>query len=318
MTVPSFAPAAPWSGNWLQVSARHRIWVEQAGNPAGKPVVLLHGGPGGGSSEALRALHDPARYRIITFDQRGCGRSTPFADLTDNTTWDLVADMEVLRAHLCIDRWQVVGGSWGSTLALAYAVTHPERVSELILRGIFLGTQDEVQWFYQSGASMIWPEEFARFIAPIPAAERGDLVAAYHRRLFGADPADQSRCAQSWSRWEGAALSLRPDPARVAEFEAPESATALARIECHYFQNGCFFDHDGWLLGQTDALRDIPGRIIHGRYDMVTPLRSAYLLAQAWPEAHLTIVPDAGHAGAEPGIAAAMTSATQDFAGLPP
>lgn len=313
-----FDPTPPWFGDWISVGQEHRIWVEQSGNPKGKPVVVLHGGPGGSSGPELRRFHDPERYRIITFDQRGCGRSTPFASIDANTTWDLLADLEILRAYLNLERWQVVGGSWGSTLALAYAVRHPERISELVLRGIFLGTEAEVAWFYQSGASMIFPEAFADFCAPIPVAEQNDLLAAYHARLFGTDPVAQLACAQAWSRWEGAALSLIPDPVRVADFETPETATALARIECHYFTQGCFFETDGWLLTQLDALRGIPGHIVHGRYDMVTPMRSAHLLAQGWPQAGLSIVDDAGHAGAEPGITSAMIAVTQGFADLPP
>lgn len=304
----------PYDTGFLQVSPLHRIHYEQCGNPDGKPALVLHGGPGGAISPFLRQGHDPERYRIILFDQRGCGKSTPYAELTDNTTWDLVADIEKLRQHLGIDRWQVVGGSWGSTLALAYAVTHRLRVTELIVRGIFAVRAAEVRWFYQSGASFLYPDAFERYLAPIPQAERDDLLGAYYRRLTGGDAATQLEAARAWSAWEGAALSLIPDPEREASFAEEETAVALARLECHYFMNGGFFAHDGWLLDQAGVLAGLPGEIIQGRYDLVTPMQTAHDLAKRWPDATFTIVPDAGHSGVEPGIADAMVRATDRFA----
>lgn len=304
----------PYDTGFLQVSPLHRIHYEQCGNPNGKPALVLHGGPGGAISPFLRQGHDPERYRLILFDQRGCGKSTPYAELTDNTTWDLVADIEELRQHLGIDRWQVVGGSWGSTLALAYAVTHRAHVTELIVRGIFAARASEIGWFYQSGASFLYPDAFDRYLAPIPQAERNDLLAAYHRRLTGDDVVAQMEAAKTWSAWEGAALSLIPDPEREASFAEEETAVALARLECHYFVNGGFFTHDGWLLDQAVALAGLPGEIIQGRYDLVTPMQTAHDLAKRWPDAAFTIVPDAGHSGVEPGIADAMVRATDRFA----
>lgn len=314
---PLFPAIAPYATGRLRVSALHELNYEECGNPKGKPVVVLHGGPGGGISPFQRRGHDPKKYRIVLFDQRGCGQSTPHACLEENTTWDLVADMEALRRHLGIERWQVVGGSWGSTLALAYAATHPERVTEMILRGIFLLTRAEVQWFYQSGASYIFPEAFAEFVAPIPEAERGDLLGAYHRRLTGKDRAQQLACAKAWSRWEGATISLLPDPNREADFSLDRFALAFAGIECHYFAHRGFFEEDGWLLKQVERFRHIPTVIIQGRYDMVTPMHAAHALAQAFPDVKLVVVPDAGHTGTEPGIADAMVRATDAFAGHP-
>lgn len=304
----------PYDAGFLQVSPVHRIYYEQCGNPDGKPALVLHGGPGGGISPFLRRGHDSKRYRIILFDQRGCGKSTPYAELADNTTWDLVADIETLRQHFGIERWQVVGGSWGSTLALAYAITHRLRVTELIVRGIFAVRTAEVRWFYQSGASFLYPDAFDRYLAPIPETERDDLLAAYYQRLTNGDAASQLEAAKAWSAWEGAALSLIPDPEREASFAEEETAVALARLECHYFMNGGFFAHDGWLLDQAAALKGVPGEIIQGRYDLVTPMQTAHDLAKRWPDATFTIVPDAGHSGVEPGIADATVRATDRFA----
>ena len=300
----------PFNRGRLQVSALHEIYFEECGNPAGKPAVVLHGGPGGGISPFLRQMHDPKAYRIVLFDQRGCGQSTPHAELAENTTWDLVEDTERLRRHLAIDRWQVVGGSWGSTLALAYAQTHPERVAELIVRGIFTLRKSEIHWFYQHGASELFPEAWETFLAPIPEPERHDLLSAYHRRLTGSDPAEQLACARAWSQWEGATLSLLPDEKRLRDFGAERFALAFARIECHYFMNNGFFAHDGQLLANAGKLKAIPGVIIQGRYDVVTPAVSAWDLHKAWPEAAFVMVPDAGHTASEPGIADALVKAT--------
>lgn len=304
----------PYRTGRLRVSDLHEIHFEECGTPDGIPALVLHGGPGGGIMPYLRQGHDPARYRIILFDQRGCGQSTPPACLTDNTTWHLVADIEALRQHLGIDRWQVSGGSWGSTLALAYAVTHPERVTGLVLRGIFLLLERELRWFYQEGASHVLPEAFAAYQAPIPPEERGDMIAAYHRRLTGDDPALRQACARAWSMWEGSALALLPDPARIASFGEDAFAAAFAALECHYFTHRGFFPQDGWLLTQAHRLRGIPGVAIHGRYDMITPMSSAHALAQACPDVRLVVVPDAGHTGTEPGIADAMVRATDALA----
>lgn len=307
----AFPDLLPFRTGQLRVSDLHVLHFEECGNPQGKPAVVLHGGPGGGSNPYLRRLHDPAHYRIIQFDQRGCGASTPHAELAQNTTWDLVADMERLREHLGISRWQVMGGSWGSTLALAYAQKHPERVSELILRGIFMLRRTELLWFYQEGASWMYPDAWESFLAPIPPGERHDMMAAYHRRLTDPDPGVQLAAARAWSQWEGATLSLLPDTERVAKFGADDYALAFARIECHYFVNRGFFDRDDELLANAHRLKHIPGVIVHGRYDVVTPPRNAWDLHKAWPEAELVIVPDAGHATTEPGITDALVRASE-------
>ena len=297
----------------LRVSGLHEIYYEECGNPEGQPAVVLHGGPGGGISPFLRQMHDPAHYRIILFDQRGCGQSTPHAELAENTTWDLVSDMEKLRLHLGIEAWQVVGGSWGSTLALAYAETHPDRVTGLIVRGIFTVRRQEIQWFYQRGADALFPDMWETYVAPIPPDERQDMIAAYHRRLTGADEAVQLACARAWSQWEGSTLSLLPDEKRIADFGSDRFALAFARIECHYFQNGGFFSPDDQLLANADRLKSIPGVIIQGRYDVVTPMETAWALHRAWPEAEFLIVPDAGHTATEPGITDAIVRATDQF-----
>ena len=299
----------------LDVGDGHQIYFEESGNPRGKPVVMVHGGPGGGSNPAMRRYHDPQNYRIVLFDQRGCGRSTPYASLDHNTTWDLVADMEKLRQRLGIERWQVFGGSWGSTLGLAYAQSHPERVSELVLRGIFTLRRAELNWFYQSGAEWIFPDSWQPYWTHIPAAERGDMIAAYHKRLTSSDPAVQMAAARAWSMWEGSALSLLPDPERVRQFGTEDYAIAFARIECHYFMNKGFFEVDGQLLRDVERVRHIPCIIVHGRYDMCTPVKIAHDLVKLWPEADFRIVPDAGHAMSEPGIVHELIAATRTFAG---
>ncbi len=299
----------PFASGWLQTGSAHEVYYEECGAPNGKPCVILHGGPGGAINPTMRRFFDPSRWRMALFDQRGCGRSRPHALLDDNTTWDLVADIERLREKLGVERWTVFGGSWGSTLALAYAIKHPERVEALILRGIFLLTRREVRWFYQEGASMLFPDAWERFLAAIPKAEHGDLLAAYHKRLINPDPAVQNAAAAAWSRWEGDTLSIRGPEARPAKFNDASFAAAFARIECHYFVNGGFFDHDGWLLDQIDVIRHIPTWIVQGRFDVVTPLDSAWRLKTAWPEASFEIIWDAGHASTEPGTVSALIKA---------
>jgi proline iminopeptidase len=303
----------PYRTGRLKVSGIHELYYEECGSPSGKPVVMLHGGPGGGITPLMRRYHDPRLYRIILFDQRGCGRSIPHASLEENTTWDLVEDIERLRKHLGIDRWQVFGGSWGSTLGLAYAETHPERISELILRGIFTLRRAELEWFYQEGCSWLFPDAFADYAAVIPEAERGDMIAAYHRRLTSDDPETQVSAARAWSAWEGRTLSLLPDFDRVRQFSEDHYALAFARIECHYFFNGGFFETDGQLIDNAARLKDIPGVIVHGRYDVVTPVKIAFDLARAWPQADLRVVADSGHAMTEPGIVHELIAATRIF-----
>jgi proline iminopeptidase len=304
----------PYDSGMLQVSPLHRIYYEQCGNPRGKAVVFLHGGPGAGCNAKSRRFFDPARYRIVLFDQRGCGRSTPHAELTDNTTWHLVDDIERLRAHLRIERWQVFGGSWGSTLALAYAESHPERVSELVLRGIFMLRRWELEWFYQNGCDAIFPDAWETYLEAIPRVERGDLMGAYYRRLTSPDPAVRMAAAKAWSVWEGGTSFLLPSADYIASTGSDEFALAFARIECHYFVHGGFFDADDQLLRDAQRLRRIPAVIVQGRYDVVCPLRSAWDLHRAWPEADLRIVGDAGHSALEPGITHELVTATDAFA----
>lgn len=304
----------PFETGRLKVSDIHEIYFEQAGNPRGKPVVVCHGGPGGGITPAMRRYFDPASYRIVLFDQRGCGKSTPNAELKDNTTWDLVADMEKLRRRLDIEAWQVFGGSWGSTLALAYAETHPERVTELVLRGIFTIRKAEIDWFYQEGASWLFADAWERYLAPIPADERQDLVKAYYRRLTGRDEAEKIRAAKAWSAWEGGTVSLIPSQDRIDSFSSDAFALAFARIECHYFVNGGFFERDDQLIANAARIRHIPGVIVQGRYDVCTPMKTAWELHKAWPEAAFILIDDAGHAASEPGIIDALVRATDRFA----
>jgi proline iminopeptidase len=312
-----YATIEPFDSGYLRAGAGHEIYYEQSGNPQGKPALFVHGGPGAGGDVNARRFFDPAGYRIVVFDQRGSGRSRPHASLDANTTWDLVADMEALRRRLAIDRWLVFGGSWGSTLALAYSQTHPRAVSELVLRGIFLLRRKELDWFYQSGASMLFPEYWQSFLAPIPEAERGDLLAAYHRRLIDAPPAEQLAAARAWSVWEGATSSLWPNPERASQFGSPEFALALARIETHYFVNRGFFTGENQLLRGVDAIRQIPAVIVQGRYDVVCPIESAWELHERWPEADLRVVVDAGHSAYEPGITAELVAATDRFLSPP-
>jgi proline iminopeptidase len=303
----------PFDSGMLKVSGLHTLYYEQSGNPHGKPVVFLHGGPGGGTNPKCRRFFDPAAYRIVLFDQRGCGKSTPHAELTDNTTWDLVADIERLREHLAIDRWQVFGGSWGSTLALAYAQSHPDKVTELVLRGIFMLRRQELEWFYQQGCSGVYPDAWEAYLAAIPEVERGDLMSAYHRRLTSSDAATRTAAARAWSVWEAATSYLQQDPNFIASSAEDEYALAFARIECHYFVNGGFLEHDDQLLRNVERIRHIPAVIVQGRYDVVCPMRSAWDLHRAWPQADLRIVQDAGHSAFEPGNIHALIEATDRF-----
>jgi proline iminopeptidase len=309
-----YPPIEPFRTGTLRVSREHEVYFEECGNRHGKPVLIVHGGPGGGSNPTMRRFHDPARYRIVMFDQRGCGRSTPHASLEENTTWHLVADMERLRAMVGVERWLVFGGSWGSALALAYAETHPERVTGLIVRGIFTLRRSELLWYYQDGASWLFPDKWERFLAPIPKEERGDLMAAYHRRLTGPDRRVRIEAARAWSVWEGETITLLPDATLSARHAEDEYALAFARIENHYFVNGGFLE-EGQLLRDAHKLRAVPGVIVQGRYDIATPAATAWELHRAWPEADFHLVPDAGHAFSEPGILRRLIAATDAFAG---
>lgn len=311
-----YPPVAPFRTGYLPVSGGHELYYEESGNPDGKPVVFLHGGPGAGSNAAVRRFFDPGRYRIVVFDQRGAGRSRPHASLEENTTWHLVSDIELLRQELGIERWQVFGGSWGSTLALAYAETHPERVTELVLRGIFLLRPDELRWFYQEGASRLFPDFWQDYIAPIPPAERDDLMQAHYRRLTGDDRDAMLASAQAWSVWEGVTSNLLVSEAAVGRFQSDDFALALARIEAHYFVNAGFMDTPNQLLEHIDRIRSIPAVIVQGRYDIVCPMQSAWDLHQVWPEAELRTVPDAGHSSFEAGIVHELIEATDRFAVL--
>ncbi|GAA1468772.1 prolyl aminopeptidase [Microbacterium thalassium] len=313
-----YPPIEPYETGELLVGDGHRMYWEQCGNPEGKPVVFLHGGPGAGCSPWHRRFFDPEKYRIILFDQRGCGRSTPHmsqpeADLRHITTWHLVADMELLRRNFGIDTWQVFGGSWGSALALAYSQSHPDAVSEIVLRGIFTLRRHELEWFYEGGASAIFPDLWEDYIAPIPVLERNRMIEAYHRRLGDPDPAVHVPAAVAWTRWEAATLTLLPDEELVAGMTEDAAATAFARIENHFFVHGGWFEPDQLVNGAT-ALKEIPGVIVQGRYDVCTPMMTAWDLHRAWPEAEFVVVPDASHAASEPGIARALREATDRFA----
>ena len=312
---PLYPPLEPHARGWLPAGDGHEVYWEICGNPEGKPAMFLHGGPGGGCSPEHRRLFDPERYRVLLFDQRGCGRSRPHGSLDANTTWDLVGDIERLRELMGVERWLVFGGSWGSTLALAYAQTHPERVTGLILRGIFTLRRWELLWYYQEGASYLFPDKWERFVAPIPPAERADMIAAYRRRLVDPDPAVRLAAARAWSQWEGETITLLPDAALSARFGEDGYALAFARIENHYFT------HDGWLeegqlLRDAARLKDIPGVIVQGRYDVATPARTAWDLHRAWPEAEFHLVEGAGHAFSEPGILELLLDAGDRFAAI--
>lgn len=299
----------PYVRHSLEVGGPHVLYVEECGEPSGLPAVFLHGGPGAGCEPYHRGFFDPRRYRLVLFDQRGAGRSSPHASLEANTTWDLVADMERIREHLGIERWVVFGGSWGSTLALAYAQAHPDRVSGLVLRGIFLCRPKEIAWFYQEGASRLLPDLWQDYLAPIPEVERDDLLHAYHRRLTGANDLERMAAAKAWSTWEGRASTLLPRPGVVEHFASPFTALSLARIESHYFVHDSFLEPNQ-LLRDAHRLAEIPGFIVHGRYDLVCPLENAWDLHRAWPGAQLRIVLDAGHSASEAGIVDALIEAT--------
>jgi len=308
-----YPPIEPYRSGRLEVGDGHSLYWEQCGNPDGKPAVMLHGGPGAGCSPDHRRQFDPERYCVTLFDQRGCGRSTPHASLEANTTWHLVDDIERLRETLGIDEWMVFGGSWGSTLALAYAQTHPARATELVLRGIFTFRRTELDWLYQYGASEIFPDKWEEFLAAIPADEHGDMVAAFHRRLTGDDPAERLAAAKAWSKWEAETVTLLPNPHVIEEHTGDDFAIAIARIENHYMINKGWLD-EGQLIDNAGKLAGIPGVIVQGRYDCCTPPAAAWDLKRAWPEVELEIVPDGGHLFNEPGILDGLIRATDRFA----
>lgn len=310
-----FPPIEPYNHGWLSVGDGHEIYYEESGNPTGKPCLFVHGGPGGGASPAARQFFDPDKYRIVLFDQRGCGRSKPHASIEANTTWHLIDDIELIRETLGIDRWLVFGGSWGSTLSLAYAQSHPERVTELVLRGIFLLRAQELQWFYQHGASELYPDAWQHYLAPIPDAERHDLISAFHSRLTSEDPEVRLSAARAWSVWEASTSFLIQNEDFMAQLDEPEAALAMARIECHYFVNGGFFQSPNQLLDAVDKIRHIPCVIVQGRYDVVCPPTTAWDLHRAWPEADFKLIANAGHSAFDPANAAALIEATNRFSG---
>jgi len=307
-----FNSIQPYVTHHLQVDDLHALYIEECGNPAGLPVVFLHGGPGAGCSPLHRRYFDPDKYRIILFDQRGCGKSTPHACLENNTSQHLVADIESIRKHLKITQWVVFGGSWGSTLGLLYAQTHPQSVSGLILRGIFLARDKDVQWFYQQGTSRLFPDYWEKFIEPIPEKERDDMVTAFYRQLTGNNEIQQLRAAKAWSIWEGMTATLQTDNAVIDSFSNSHAALSIARIECHYFINHCWFEPNQ-LISNIDTIRHIPAYIVHGRYDVICPVEQAWALSKAWPEAELSIIGDAGHAIVEPGITDALLRASREM-----
>ena len=309
-----YPPIEPYRTGTLKVSDLHTLYYEEAGTASGLPAVFLHGGPGGGLDADYRRYFDPAKWRVVLFDQRGCGKSTPHAELRENTTWTLVADIERLREKLGIEKWVVFGGSWGSTLALAYAETHPERCLGLILRGIFLLRRKELLWFYQEGASWLFPDAWDEYLKPIPEVERGDLMSAYYRRLTSDDPEVRMNAARAWSIWEGSTSKLHPDPKVIERFAGDTFAEAFARIECHYFVNGAFLRTDTQLLDDATKIAHLPGVIVQGRYDVVCPAASAWALHKQWPKAELKLIGDAGHSISEPGIIDALVDATDRFA----
>ena len=311
-----FPNIEPFNTFHLPVSDLHTIYVEESGNKNGKPVIFLHGGPGGGVDPKYRRYFNPDKWRIIMFDQRGCGKSTPFAELKENTTWDLVDDIEKIRNHLSIDNWVVFGGSWGSTLSLAYSETYPNSCKGLILRGIFLVRKKEIDWFYQEGANNIFPDRWESFLAPIPVEKRDNLMQAYYEILTGDDHSKKIEAAKAWSTWEGSTVRLMQDENFISDFSDEKFAEAFARIECHYFMNNCWFNSNNHLIENVDKIRHIPGVIIHGRYDIICPVVQAWDLHQAWPEADLHIIPDAGHSIFEEGIKDKILEYTEKFSSL--
>lgn len=308
-----YPPLEPYETGSLDVGEGHTIYYERVGTRGAKPAVFLHGGPGGGINPSYRRLFDPSRYDLLLFDQRGCGRSTPYASLEANTTWHLVEDMERLRRHMGVETWLVLGGSWGSTLAMAYAQTYPERVSALILRGVYTLTRAELDWYYQFGVSEMFPEKWERFVAPVAVSDRGDMISAYRKLLTSDDPAVQVEAAKAWTIWEGETITLLPDPDFSARYADGHFALAFARLENHFFVHDCWME-DGHLLRNAGLMKGIPGAIVHGRYDMPCPVKNAYLLHKAWPDASLHIVEGAGHATSEPGILDQLIRATDRFA----
>jgi proline iminopeptidase len=303
----------PYHTDHIQVSTIHRVYFEECGNPNGRPVIFLHGGPGGGIQPTYRQYFNPQKWRIILLDQRGCGKSAPFAELRENSTWDLVADIETLRQHLRIEKWAVFGGSWGSTLALAYGITYPESCTAFFLRGIFLLRKKEIDWFYQEGCSKIYPDAWEDYLKPIPPDERDDLVQAYHQRLTSADAQVRRTAAKAWAIWEGSTSKLIPNDQMIEHYGEDQFAEAFARIECHYFVNKGFFEEDNFLLNNVHKIRHIPAIIVQGRYDVVCPCDNAWDLHRAWPEAELKIIPDAGHSVSETGTIDALIEATDRF-----
>ena len=315
MPLRDFYPAVePDSSGHLEVSGGHRVYWEECGSPEGRPVIFVHGGPGGGIHPDYRRFFDPERYRIILFDQRGCGQSTPHAGLEHNTTWDLIDDMEAIRQDRGVDKWQVFGGSWGSTLALLYAQKHPDRCLELVLRGIFMMRPEELHWFYQEGSSAIYPDTWQPYLDHIPEDERHDLMGAYHRRLTSDDEETRLNAARIWSTWEASTSHLYADPDHVDDAADPHFALAFARIECHYFTNGGFLEEPDQILRDVPRIEHIPCVIVQGRYDVICPVRSAWALKQAWPAAELRIIADAGHSAFEPGIRSELLETTDAFA----
>lgn len=301
-----YPPVEPFDQRVLDMGDGHRVYFEQSGNPGGLPVLVVHGGPGGGSSPAMRRYFDPNIFRIVLFDQRGCGKSRPHAEIENNTTWHLVSDMERIREEIGIDNWIVFGGSWGATLSLLYAQAHPERVIHIVLRGVFLMQQSELDWFYAGGAGKFWPEPWERFVSLIPEDEREDLIEAYARRLFCGHRSTEIRYAQAWAKWENALASVHS--AGYGGDAPPDYARAFSRLENHYFRNAGFLREDGQILKDMEKIKHIPGAIVQGRYDMICPPHTAYLLAKTWPRSDLRMVRNAGHALSEPGISAELVT----------
>ncbi len=314
MNLSLYPKISPFNTEFINVSDLHTVYFAECGNPNGQPVVFLHGGPGGGISANAARFFDPDKYRIVLIDQRGCGRSTPFSELQENTTWDLVSDIQKIKNHLKIDAWAVFGGSWGSTLALAYAQKHPASVNALFLRGIFMLREKELRWFYQEGASFIFPDAWENYKNAIPENEQHDFISAYHKRLTSPDQQVRSAAAKAWSIWEASTSQLFQDPEAIAKAGEDAFADAFARIECHYFINKGFMEQESQLLDNIDKIRDIPTVIVQGRYDVVCPMQSSWELHRAWPEAKYVIVADAGHAMSEQGIISALIAATDSFA----